>query len=518
MGGGLSKSAAHGGGGHSRNGSSGGGSSNTFKSPVSAPSGHTLSRTDTRSSAISTGTIGTLSSPSVVYQTQSTVAIPGNVFKFRRRSVDVATRVVSTDGSIQALSPILSGAAAASSDSAPNGATSGDATAASNGHCADGALSTDSARNGAPGDASFSGTSCIGTDTGLPSSTTDLSVDGGPARTLDIDNVISRLLASGMPSSARKVKTLCVKNQEIVSILHVAREILLDQPVLLELAPPVKIMGDIHGQFSDLLRLFEITGFPPQSNYLLLGDYVDRGKQSLETILLLLCYKIKYPGNFFLLRGNHECAGVNKVYGFYDECKRRTNVKIWKTFIDVFNCLPIAAVVAGKIFCVHGGLSPSLDTMDDIRSISRPTDVPDYGLLNDLLWSDPSDTALEWEDNERGVSYCFGARVVSQFLHKHDFDLVARAHMVVEDGYEFFGDRTLVTIFSAPNYCGEFNNLGAVMVVSEDLMCTFETVKPESQAKLMAGKRRSSPPLSPAEPTSPGTPADGKSLSSVDNG
>jgi diadenosine tetraphosphatase ApaH/serine/threonine PP2A family protein phosphatase len=139
------------------------------------------------------------------------------------------------------------------------------------------------------------------------------------------------------------------------------------------------------------------------------------------------------------------------VYGFYDECKRRCNIKIWKTFIDTFNTLPIASIVAGKIFCVHGGLSPSLQHMDDIRQIARPTDVPDYGLLNDLLWSDPADMQTDWEENERGVSYCFGKKVILEFLARHDFDLVCRAHMVVEDGYEFFNDRTLVTVFSAPN-------------------------------------------------------------------
>ena len=176
--------------------------------------------------------------------------------------------------------------------------------------------------------------------------------------------------------------------------------------------------------------MFEMCGFPPQANYLFLGDYVDRGKQSLETILLLLCYKIKFPENFFLLRGNHECANVTRgtspletqlmiVYGFYDECKRRTNIKTWKTFIDVFNTLPIASIVASKIFCVHGGLSPSLKSMDDIRRIQRPTDVPDYGLLNDLVWSDPSDTAIDWEDNERGVSFCYGKSVINAFLATH---------------------------------------------------------------------------------------------------
>ncbi|GAA5919006.1 hypothetical protein JCM6882_002004 [Rhodosporidiobolus microsporus] len=301
-------------------------------------------------------------------------------------------------------------------------------------------------------------------------------------QSFDIDDMISRLLDAGY--SGKVTKSVCLKNAEITAICQAAREVFLSQPTLIELSPPVKIVGDVHGQYSDLIRLFEMCGFPPSANYLFLGDYVDRGKQSLETILLLLCYKVKYPENFFLLRGNHECANVTRVYGFYDECKRRCNIKVWKTFVDVFNCLPIAAVVASKIFCVHGGLSPSLTSMDDIRRIQRPTDVPDYGLLNDLLWSDPSDTALDWEDNERGVSYCFGKTVIGAFLARYDFDLICRAHMVVEDGYEFWNERTLVTIFSAPNYCGEFDNFGAVMSVSDDLLCAFELLKPLDTAQL----------------------------------
>lgn len=271
----------------------------------------------------------------------------------------------------------------------------------------------------------------------------------GALKAIDVDDMITRLLDAGY--SAKVTKAVCLKNAEIIAICAAARELLLTQPALLELSAPVKIVGDVHGQYTDLIRLFEMCGFPPAANYLFLGDYVDRGKQSLETILLLLCYKLKYPENFFLLRGNHECANVTRVYGFYDECKRRCNIKIWKTFVDTFNCLPIAATVAGKIFCVHGGLSPSLSHMDDIRGIARPTDVPDYGLLNDLLWSDPAEMDEDWEPNERGVSYCFGKKVIMNFLQRHDFDLVCRAHMVVEDGYEFFNDRVLVTVFSAPN-------------------------------------------------------------------
>ncbi|KAI9848934.1 MAG: hypothetical protein M1838_000314 [Thelocarpon superellum] len=311
----------------------------------------------------------------------------------------------------------------------------------------------------------------------------------GALRSIDLDDMISRLLDAGY--AGKVTKAVCLKNAEITAVCAAAREVFLSQPALVELSPPVKIVGDVHGQYTDLIRLFEMCGFPPNANYLFLGDYVDRGKQSLETILLLLCYKLKFPENFFLLRGNHECANVTRVYGFYDECKRRCNIKIWKGFIDTFNTLPIASIVAGKIFCVHGGLSPSLTHMDDIRQIARPTDVPDYGLLNDLLWSDPADMESDWEANERGVSYCFGKKVIMDFLQRHDFDLVCRAHMVVEDGYEFFNDRILVTVFSAPNYCGEFDNWGAVMSVSGELLCSFELLKPLDSSALKSHIKKS---------------------------
>ena len=245
--------------------------------------------------------------------------------------------------------------------------------------------------------------------------------------------------------------------------------------------------GDLHGQYFDLLRLFEYGGFPPDSNYLFLGDYVDRGKQSLECICLLLAYKIKYPENFFLLRGNHECASINRIYGFYDECKRRYSIKLWKTFTDCFNCLPVSAIVDEKILCMHGGLSPDLQRLDQISRIMRPTDVPDSGLLCDLLWSDPDKDVSGWGENDRGVSYTFGADVVSKFLDDHDLDLICRAHQVVEDGYEFFAKRQLVTVFSAPNYCGEFDNAGAMMSVDDTLMCSFQILKP--------AEKRIRPPL-----------------------
>lgn len=263
---------------------------------------------------------------------------------------------------------------------------------------------------------------------------------------IDVNDIIERLLAV---RNARPGKQVVLDEREIKALCLKSREIFISQPVLLELEAPIKICGDIHGQYYDLLRLFEYGGFPPKSNYLFLGDYVDRGKQSLETICLLLAYKIRYPENFFILRGNHECAQINRIYGFYEECKERYNVKLWRTFTDCFNCLPIAAIIDEKILCMHGGLSPDLKSIEQIKRIVRPTDVPDAGLLCDLLWADPDPNVQGWNENDRGVSFTFGSDVVSDFLKKQDLDLICRAHQVVEDGYEFFAKRKLVTLFSA---------------------------------------------------------------------
>jgi len=296
--------------------------------------------------------------------------------------------------------------------------------------------------------------------------------------TLALDEIIASLL---QVRSARPGKEVQLPAKQITLLCQTARDIFLKQPILLELEAPIKIVGDVHGQYYDLLRLFEYGGFPPEANYLFLGDYVDRGKQSLETVCLLLAYKVKFPENFFLLRGNHECASINRIYGFYDECKRRYSIKLWKTFTDCFNTLPVSAIVDEKILCMHGGLSPELKKFDKIRNIVRPTDVPDSGLLCDLLWSDPDKDVSGWGENDRGVSYTFGADVVTKFLNIHDLDLICRAHQVVEDGYEFFARRQLVTLFSAPNYCGEFDNAGAMMSVDDTLMCSFQILKPAAK-------------------------------------
>ena len=199
---------------------------------------------------------------------------------------------------------------------------------------------------------------------------------------------------------------------KIRQLCQSARELFLKEPMLLEVKAPIHICGDIHGQYVDLLRHFDQAGYPPESRFLFLGDYVDRGKFSLETICLLLAYKVKYPNDFFLLRGNHECASINRIYGFYDECKRRYNIKLWKIFTDCFNCLPIAALVESTIFCLHGGLSPDLDNLEQIKSLERPMDIPDSGLSSDLLWSDPDEVRyiLETFCYSYSLGKCIGPR------------------------------------------------------------------------------------------------------------
>jgi serine/threonine-protein phosphatase PP1 catalytic subunit len=264
----------------------------------------------------------------------------------------------------------------------------------------------------------------------------------------DLDATISKLLDVGR--STNIPREFCLEPSEIRAICSAASDVLLADPSLLELAAPVTIVGDIHGQYTDLLRIFDRRGFPDATQYLFLGNYVSKGRNSLETILLLLCYKIKYPKTFFLLRGNHECASITRMSLFYSECKYRCKVNVWKTFRTVTNSFPIAATVSGKFFCLHGGLSPSLTSLDDIRAIARPTDVSDTGLLTDLLWSDPADVEEDWAENDRGVSYYFNKRATRNFLQHTGLGMICRGHTVVEEGCKFDFDNTVVTIFSAP--------------------------------------------------------------------
>ena len=297
---------------------------------------------------------------------------------------------------------------------------------------------------------------------------------------MNVDPIIEKLLSVRGNKPGKQVD---LKEEEIKFLIDKSLPIIKEQKMLVELEAPLHVCGDIHGQYYDLLRIFEHCGYPGEYNYLFLGDYVDRGKQSLETVCLLLCYKIKFPEKVTLLRGNHESSVTNRIYGFYDECKRRYNVRIWRSFTDLFNWLPVAAIIDEKILCMHGGLSPELKNLQNITDISRPTDIPDTGLLCDLLWSDPDKDCVEYDENDRGVSVIFGEKIVQDFNKKNDLDLIIRAHQVVDEGYEFFAQRQLITIFSAPNYCGEFDNSAGIMIIDESLTCSLKVLRPVENLK-----------------------------------
>jgi len=314
---------------------------------------------------------------------------------------------------------------------------------------------------------------------------------------VDIDEIIKKLYPfENKPMSQRlkdeQIKLVSESNllseEELKYLCIKSMEIFMQESSFLELTAPIIICGDIHGQYRDLIRLFDFGGTPEKKQYLFLGDYVDRGKNSIECISLLLAYKIKFPKNIYLLRGNHESEMINRTYGFYDECKRRYNLRIWKVFSDCFNWLPISAIVNSRILCMHGGLSPDLKELKNLKQIVRPTEIPDKGLLCDLLWSDPDADAEDWAPNNRGISVLFNENLVEKAIDELDIDLICRAHQVVESGYEFFAQRQLVTVFSAPNYCGEFDNAGAFMLVNKDLMCGFKVLLPEIKEGMLPAR------------------------------
>jgi serine/threonine-protein phosphatase 4 catalytic subunit len=234
-----------------------------------------------------------------------------------------------------------------------------------------------------------------------------------------------------------------------------------------------QICGDIHGQFYDLMELFKVGGDLPDTNYLFMGDFVDRGFYSVETFLLLLALKVRYPDRITLIRGNHESRQITQVYGFYDECLRKYgSVNVWRYCTEIFDYLSLSSIIEDKIFCVHGGLSPSINTLDQIRVIDRKQEVPHDGAMCDLMWSDPEDID-GWGLSPRGAGYLFGGDVVTQFNTTNNIDLIARAHQLVMEGYSWMHNKGIITIFSAPNYCYRCGNQAAIMEIDEHLEYTF---------------------------------------------
>jgi len=262
----------------------------------------------------------------------------------------------------------------------------------------------------------------------------------------------------------------CLSEEDLKQLCEKAKEIFIEESNVQNVSAPVIICGDIHGQIYDLLELFKKGGEIPSSRYVFMGDYVDRGYNGVEVLELLLALKIKYPEHITLLRGNHESRQICFAYGFYEEITRKYgNANAWEYFTDLFDYLPLAALVEGKIFCVHGGLSPYISTVDQIRLINRKMEIPREGVFCDLMWSDPDDIET-WIISCRGAGWIYGWKVVDEFTHINGLELICRAHQLVMEGFKYwFQKQNLCTVWSAPNYCYRCGNRASILKINSEL-------------------------------------------------
>jgi diadenosine tetraphosphatase ApaH/serine/threonine PP2A family protein phosphatase len=270
-------------------------------------------------------------------------------------------------------------------------------------------------------------------------------------------------LRAGKALNEREMRLLCRQ----------AIEVLVEEPNVRSVRSPASICGDIHGQFMDLLELLRIGGDvnkTSSTHFVFLGDLVDRGVNSIETLSLLLVLKVRYPDKITLLRGNHESRQVTSMYGFMDECSKKYGSNdVWRACTDVFDCFPIAALIDGENLCVHGGLSPQLRKIDQIRMLSRRNEMPHTGPISDLMWSDPEASVDGFVLSPRGAGYLFGGPVTREFMWMNSLSLISRAHQVVNEGYKYhFDEERLVTVWSAPNYCYRCGNLASFLTIFED--------------------------------------------------
>jgi diadenosine tetraphosphatase ApaH/serine/threonine PP2A family protein phosphatase len=253
----------------------------------------------------------------------------------------------------------------------------------------------------------------------------------------------------------------------IIDLLRRLVQILTMEDNVLFLQSDITICGDIHGQLYDLFKLFDLSGQVPETKYLFLGDYVDRGYQSIQTFVYLAYLKVRFPDRIFLLRGNHESRTVNHAYGFHAECMRSYGHHgICELFNQAFDFLPISAIIDNSIFCVHGGLSPGARCVERIMVIKRNQEISGCSLLADLCWSDPDESATSFVASQRGAGYIFGKPQVSAFLNANKLEMIARSHQLVMDGFQWFFEEKLILVWSAPNYCYTSGNRASVMKVA----------------------------------------------------
>jgi diadenosine tetraphosphatase ApaH/serine/threonine PP2A family protein phosphatase len=269
-----------------------------------------------------------------------------------------------------------------------------------------------------------------------------------------------------------------VEMESLIDLCQSASAVFAQEPTLLRLNAGLKIVGDIHGNADDLLRIFERCGYPPDTRYLFLGDYVDRGQYSIEVLTLLFSLKCKYPDHLYMLRGNHETSSIASTYGFLNECCQKFSRLLFLEFSEVFQNLPIAAVIDDVIFCVHGGVSPLLGDLESFEKLPKPRSLL-TGVFIDVLWSDPSLAVIDFVPSPRGLGYLFGEECLNSFLDQNNLHLMIRSHESCPNGIHWALGRAgrCITIFSSPDYCGG-GNRGAVIRISEELVIDKLQFKP----------------------------------------